>query len=65
MRAEDVKEKYEYELLKIPGVVGVTVQDNEIVVLVESEDVSLPKSIEGVPLRKIVVGRITMRGGIT
>ena len=60
MTPEEVKEKYEDELLRIPGVVGVVAGDSALIVLVESEDVQVPTSLEGVPVIKEIVGRVTI-----
>jgi len=54
----EVKEKYEFELLKIPGVVGVRATKCDLVVYIESEDVQVPDEIEGVPVRKVVIGKV-------
>lgn len=53
-----VKEKYENWLLSLPGVVGVGVMDGEIVVYVTSQRYAslLPTSLEGYPVRPVVVG---------
>ena len=60
MTPEEVKEKYEMQLLRIPGVIGVVAGDNEIIILVESEDVHVPSMLDGVPVRKEIVGRVTI-----
>jgi len=63
MGVVDVKEKYEDELLKIRGVVGVLADErtNRIIVLVESPAVCerVPSRIEGYPVECRVTGRIT------
>jgi len=63
MGVVDVKEKYEDELLRIRGVVGVLADErgNRIIVLVESPTVCerVPSRIEGYPVECRVTGRIT------
>lgn len=62
MRLIDVKARYEAELLRIPGVVGVAadLNRNELVVYIESVGVcgQIPKRIEGYSVRCEVIGRI-------
>lgn len=58
----EVKNKYEDQLLRIPGVVGVVATEDRIVVFVESEGVRVPSSLEGIPVEKRVVGRVTTLG---
>jgi len=58
---EEVKEKYEDWLLRIPGVVGVAAGDREIIVYVESEDVQVPSTLEGVPVVKEPIGRVIIK----
>ena len=54
----EVFQKYYDRLQSIPGVVGVFVNSKErcIVVYVEREDVDVPQSIEGVLVKKVVLG---------
>ncbi len=56
----EVKEKYEPRLLKIPGVLGVFAdeEDGVIEVYVKSEDVQVPSELDGIPVRKVVIGEI-------
>ncbi len=60
MSVIDVKVRYEFSLLAIPGIVGVAadVNKNEIVVYVENKNVCLrvPSSIEGYKVRCVVTG---------
>ncbi len=63
----EIKEKYQNELLKIPGVVGVGVgkhNDNFVIrILVSKEDEKLleklPESLEGIEVNVKFVGEIT------
>lgn len=56
----EVKGKYEAELLRIEGVVGVTAYPDRLVVMVESEDVCarIPSSLDSVPVECRVVGKV-------
>ena len=56
----DVFQRYYDRLQSIPGVISVFVNSKEkcIVVFVESEDVEVPSTIEGVPVKKRVVGEV-------
>ncbi len=66
-KALEIKEKYQNELLKIPGVVGVGVgkhNDNFVIrILVSHEDEKLleklPESLEGIEVNVKFVGEIT------
>lgn len=53
-----VKQKYENWLLSLPGVIGVGVSDDHIVVYLSSEEYAklLPETIEGYRVEPVVVG---------
>jgi len=58
-----VKERYEHQVMKIPGVVGVgTNPDKSIILLLESKKYinSTPNYIAGIPVKKIVVGKMNI-----
>ncbi len=65
MRAQEVLERHRGELLRIPGVVGIGLgrEDGEVIELLLERPVDgLPDSLEGIPVRVRVVGRIEADG---
>jgi len=62
MSVADVFEKAKRVLLRIDGVVGVSVRDGRLVVFVESEEdvYKVPRVFEGVPVDVVVVGRVRL-----
>lgn len=63
MVISDIKEKFEHQIMKIPGVVGVgTNPDKRIILLLENKKYlnSTPNFIAGVPVKKIVVGKMNI-----
>lgn len=66
MSVAEVKARHEYELLSVPGVLGVAADTarNVIVVYVESEEAAarVPSEIEGFPVEVRVVGRVIPLG---
>jgi len=62
MKIVDVKVKYEMDLLRIPGVVGVLARD-KIIVMVEDRSgcAKVPKELDGVRVECKVVGKIGFR----
>lgn len=66
MRAQGVLERHRGELLRIPGVVGVGIGKNgeEVIeLLLERPVEGVPRSLDGVPVRTRIVGRIEARNG--
>lgn len=57
---KEVKERYENYLMRIEGVVGVGMGDNEIIIYIESRDPKLlaflPRELENIPIRLIETG---------
>jgi len=64
IRTEIVRKKLENKLLKLPGVVGVSHKNPEIIIYVESEEHAraVPKILAGVPVRTVVVGKVVALG---
>jgi len=60
IEVEAVREKLENNLLKLEGVSGVSHRNPEIILYVESEEHAraVPSVLAGIPVRKVVVGRI-------
>jgi len=56
--AYSVKAKYEMTLLKTKGVIGVGALPDKIIVYVESEEVSVPATLDGIPVEKKVIGKV-------
>jgi len=58
LRALDVKNRHELNLLKVQGVRGVGVAQGRIIVYTDSPGVNVPSSLEGVPTQVKVAGRV-------
>jgi len=56
----EAKARHEAELLRIPGVVGVGVVGNTLIVYVETAQAAaaVPRRIEGFPVQVRVIGRV-------
>jgi len=59
-----VKERHEASLLAIPGVVGVGLSGDRIIVYITSPDVvgRIPTVLEGVPILTVVTGPVRRLG---